>query len=174
MMSVVRGLSLMLGGMLLGQLADPGQQKTNQNQPEASRITSREPIVVLPGSPGEAAQCAREVLRDGRWTVVRANPEELRAFRYLPADELERLARSPRPKEMRYSRARVYLYLNFTEAERNVSRVQLRLRILAEAEPSAPVLRPTNLFSLASTGALEDELITAFKARCGAEAKPVR
>jgi hypothetical protein len=75
---------------------------------------------------------------------------------------------------MRYSRARVYLYLNFTEAERNVSRVQLRLRILAEAEPSAPVLRPTNLFSLASTGALEDELITAFKARCGAEAKPVR
>jgi hypothetical protein len=169
-MSVVRGLSLMLGGMLLGQLADPGQQKTNQ--PEASRITSGEPMVVLPGSPGEAARCTREVLRAGQWTVVRANPEELRAFRYLPADELERLARSRGPNEMRWSRARVDLYLNFTKAEPKVSRVGLRLRILAEAEPSAPVLRPTNLFSLASTGALEGELITALKARCAAEAKP--
>lgn len=173
-MSGVRGLSLMLGGMLLGQLADPGQQKTNQNQPEASRITSREPIVVLPSSLSEAAHCAREVLQDGRWTVVRHKPGELRAFRYLPAEELERIAQDPRPNEMRWSRARVDLYLNFIKAEPKVSRVGLRLRILAEAEPSAPVLRPTNLFSLASSGALEGELITAFKVRCAAEAKPVR
>jgi hypothetical protein len=173
MMSVVRGLSLMLGGMLLGQL-DPCQQKTNRNQPEASRITSREPFVVLPGSPGEAAQCAREVLQDGRWIVVHAKPGELRAFRYLSAEELERIAQDPRPNEMRRTQARVDLYLNFVKTDPKVSRMGLRLRILAEAEPSAPVLRPTNLFLLASTGALEGELITAFKARCAAEAKPVR
>jgi hypothetical protein len=164
----------MLAGMLLEQVAHAGQQNTTQSQPEASRVAPRETIVVLSGSRSEAAQCTREVLQDGQWTVVRTTPGELRAFRYLSADELERMARGPRPNEMQWSRARADLYMDFTAAEHNAARVKIRLRFLAEAEPSAPVLRPTNLFSLASTGALEDELAAALKAHCGAQARRSR
>ncbi len=174
MRPAVRGLCVMLAGMLLEQVAHAGQQKTTQSQPEASRVAPRETIVVLSGSRSEAAQCTREVLQDGQWTVVRTTPGELRAFRYLPADELERMARGPRPSEMQWSRARADLYMDFTAAEHNAARVKIRLRFLAEAEPSAPVLRPTNLFSLASTGALEDELAAALKAHCGAQARRSR
>jgi hypothetical protein len=83
---------------------------------------------------------------------VRSTSGQLRAFRYVSAEEVERIAQWPPKGEARWSRA----------------------RILAEVETPEPALRPTNLRPLASAGALEGELIAALKARCQMEARPSR
>jgi hypothetical protein len=114
------------------------------------------------------------VLQRERWTIVRSTLEQLRAFRYVPREELERIAQRPRKGEAPWSRARVDLFVTYTALERSSTRVELRVRILAEAETPEPALRPTNLLPLASTGTLERELILALQARCRGEAKPSR
>jgi hypothetical protein len=105
---------------------------------------------------------------------VRSTPSELRSFRYVTAEDLKRIAQGPRDSQASWSRPRVDLIVSFAAAASRMTRVELRARIFAETETPELALRPTNLQPLASTGVLEDELIAALKARCSAEAKPLR
>ncbi len=166
------GLSVVLAGVLLGQAPKPAQRRAGQNETRVGEAAEGGNSVVLPGPPREAAECTQGVLQHERWPIVRSTSGQLRAFRYLSAEELERIAQWPRKGEMRWSRARVDLLVTFTAVARSSTRVELRARILAEVETPEPALRPTNLRPLASAGALEGELIAALKARCRMEAKP--
>jgi hypothetical protein len=168
------GLSVVLAGVLLGQASKPAQRRAGQNETRVDEAAEGGKSIVLRGSPREAAECTQGVLQHERWTIVRSTSGQLRAFRYVSAEELERIAQGPLKGEARWSRGRVDLFATFAAAARSSTRAELRARILAEAETPEPALRPTNLRPLASSGALEAELVAALKARCQMEAKPSR
>ncbi len=118
--------------------------------------------------PARARACIAAALEETGWSVVRRGTgrESLRASRTVPAEELERIAETRRAAEIRWAHGRVDLLAGFSPLGRNATRLELRVRVLAEGETSAPLMRPTNWWPLPSTGALEGELAAALQTRC--------
>jgi hypothetical protein len=119
-----------------------------------------------------AVRCARDVLKEQGWKVVdlKSAKSQIRAFRHLGRDDLLRVAHtSLATSEVRWSQGRADLRLNLEEASSGSTRIDLSLRILAYAETSLPLLRPTNWFPLPSRGILESELLAALKEDCASQ-----
>jgi len=64
-------------------------------------------------------------------------------------------------------RGRADLILSFSPAADERTRIDLRARILGWGETSLPLLRPSNWWTLPSSGALEGDVLAALKAHCG-------
>lgn len=174
MRMAVCGVGLVLAAALSEQAPKPAERRAGQKETRTDAVVDGSSSAVLSASAGEASECTRRFLQHERWAIVHSKSGQLRAFRYVSVEELESIAEGPRKGETRWSRARVDLFVTIAGMDGSSTLVELRARILAEVETPEAAMRPTNLVPLASTGALEGELIASLKARCRDKAMPSR
>ena len=177
MMSAVRASSRKAANpsSLRRQFSDRGQeqgsQEPNQGRKESKARPSSALFLTVEKVPlPVVVQCATQAVEGQGWIVLpsKKGKNQLRTFRNVGVDELRRIADTKRGDARIYwVRGRADLILSFSPAADERTRIDLRARILGWGETSLPLLRPSNLWTLPSSGALEGDVLAALKAHCG-------
>jgi hypothetical protein len=155
------------------QQADAKKTATTAEQrPASSLLVNKAPLAA-------AMRCAISALEKQGWSFLPSHEQgmnvlpsekerkELLAIRELRPDELRRDADTSQHEGSEGVQGRANLNLNFSPANGNATRIDARLRIVAEAATPVPVLRPSNWSPLRSTGVLEKEVLVALQSHCG-------
>ncbi len=156
---------------LASQKPDDGKRESKAQPGSAnSLLVEKAPLSAI-------VRCVTTTLEERGWNVLplKADKKQLLALRNVEADELRRIADTKRGQsEIHWVQGRVHLVLSFSPANDQQTRIVIKARILGQGEASLPVLRPSNLWTLPSTGALEGDVLAALRVCCGPATKSRR
>jgi hypothetical protein len=135
--------------------------------------TTREFCLELDRSRTVVEECLRSVLRETGWTLPTSSLEKssgLRATRSLSAEELRRAAQTEMGGgKIHWEEGMANVEIQLTPRSGSGTQVRIRARILGKGSTSLRLMRMSPWWPLASTGALEGDILAALEARCGAK-----
>ena len=124
--------------------------------------------------PTVVRECLILALKDKGWVpspLMKADTP-LVLSRVVDPDELQRIAVTGIVGgRVQWSEGRVDTTLDLESHNRNTTTVGIQLRILGRGTTSLPIMRPSDWWPLASTGALETDLLNSIAAKCGANSR---
>jgi hypothetical protein len=111
----------------------------------------------------------RPILKEAGWTLPATTPEKrgILAMRRLTVEELRRAAQTEiGGGKINWEEGMANAEIRLIPLGGAGTQVRVRARILAKGSTSLRLMRPSPWWSLASTGALEGDILAALEARC--------
>ena len=133
--------------------------------PSAMGIVVAEPLPL-------ALDCVRAVLTARGESIFRVDQEQgvvTTSFRLVNPEALRRIAVTDREAgRIRWTRGIYQLTIIFSPVDGDGTRVRVSARVFGAGESSLPLMRPSNMWPLLSTGSLESDVLAALTAHCRA------
>jgi len=147
-------------------------QAVGKEQNGYDRAAAQEYCIELNRLPSALEECVRRILLETGWSLPARSQEKgrLLATRQLESDELRRVAQTEvLGGKIHWDEAMANAEIRLISLSEGKTQVRIRTRILAKGSTSLPLMRPSNWFPLASTGALEGDILAALETRCGSK-----
>lgn len=142
-------------------------QGCNQSKNQANEV-NKQAVVAMPIS--SAFTCVQSVLTSRQESIFKVDQKQgvvMTSLRSVEPEELERIANTSQAGErIRWTQGSYQLTINLTSVSRQKTQLQVSARIMGSGETSLPLMRPSMLQSLPSTGRLESDILTALTSQC--------
>jgi hypothetical protein len=135
----------------------------------AQPIAPRESVVAMPL--GLSLSCVESVLTSRGESIFRVDREQgvvTTSLRSVEPEELQQIADTQQAGgRIRWTQGSYQLFINLSPVNKQRTKVQVSTRILGSGETSLPLMRPSMLRPLPSTGMLEGDILAALASQCG-------
>jgi hypothetical protein len=149
--------------------AEPGAAAASQ-QPKAKNQAIREFCLELDPPQTVVEECLRPVLGETGWTLPTSSLKDtplFQATRSLSAEELHRAAQTEiGGGKIQWEEGGANVEIRLIPRSGGGTQVRLRARILGKGSTSLRLMRMSPWWPLASTGALECDILAALETRC--------
>ena len=144
-------------------------QTTEKKQDGHGHAASQEFCLELNQAPPAVEECVRRILPEAGWTLAASSQEKsgLHAGRRVEPDELRRVAQTEiGGGKIHWEEGMVNAEIRLVPLSEGVTQVRIRTRIVARGTTTLRLMRPSPWWPLASTGALEEDVLAALETHC--------